>query len=411
MKKLLALGLAATIAVAGVGALAGCTEGDGELTVGFIALHDDNSTYDKNFLDAIREACENKGIDADHLFIKTGIPETQECYNAAADLVDQGCDVIFADSFGHESFMLQAAREFPDVEFCHATGTTAHTENVPNFHNAFAHIYQGRYLAGVAAGMKLVEMYEAGDVLDADNFDADDNIKIGYVGAYPYAEVVSGYTSFFLGARSVVEEETDISVSMEVTYTSSWYDLQAENDAARLLISRGAALISQHADSMGAPNACEDAGVPNVSYNGSTAASCPDTYIVSSRINWVPYFEYMIDCVANGETIDTDWTGTLETGSVVLTELGGAAAEGTAEKLAEVEAELRNGTLQVFDCSAFTVNGEHLTSYLADVDTDDAFTPDTEAIEDGVFYESRHRSAPYFDVRIDGITELTEANS
>ena len=411
MKKLLALGLAATIAVAGVGALAGCTEGDGELTVGFIALHDDNSTYDKNFLDAIREACENKGIDADHLFIKTGIPETQECYNAAADLVDQGCDVIFADSFGHESFMLQAAREFPDVEFCHATGTTAHTENVPNFHNAFAHIYQGRYLAGVAAGMKLVEMYEAGDVLDADNFDADDNIKIGYVGAYPYAEVVSGYTSFFLGARSVVEEETLISVSMEVTYTSSWYDLQAENDAARLLISRGAALISQHADSMGAPNACEDAGVPNVSYNGSTAASCPDTYIVSSRINWVPYFEYMIDCVANGETIDTDWKGTLETGSVVLTELGGAAAEGTAEKLAEVEAELRNGTLQVFDCSAFTVNGEHLTSYLADVDTDDAFTPDTEAIEDGVFYESRHRSAPYFDVRIDGITELTEANS
>ncbi len=411
MKKLLALGLAATIAVAGVGALAGCTEGDGELTVGFIALHDDNSTYDKNFLDAIREACENKGIDADHLIIKTGIPETQECYNAAADLVDQGCDVIFADSFGHESFMLQAAREFPDVEFCHATGTTAHTENVPNFHNAFAHIYQGRYLAGVAAGMKLVEMYEAGDVLDADNFDTDGNIKIGYVGAYPYAEVVSGYTSFFLGARSVVEEETLISVSMEVTYTSSWYDLQAENDAARLLISRGAALISQHADSMGAPNACEDAGVPNVSYNGSTAASCPDTYIVSSRINWVPYFEYMIDCVANGETIDTDWKGTLETGSVVLTELGGAAAEGTAEKLAEVEAELRNGTLQVFDCSAFTVNGEHLTSYLADVDTDDAFTPDTEAIEDGVFYESRHRSAPYFDVRIDGITELTEANS
>lgn len=410
MKKLLALGLAATIAVAGVGALAGCTQGDDELTVGFIALHDDNSTYDKNFLDAIREACANKGIDQDHLIIRTGIDETQECYDAAADLVDQGCDVIFADSFGHEQFMLQAAKEFPDVEFCHATGTLAHTENVANYHNAFASIYEGRYLAGVAAGMKLVEMEKAGEIKAA-NRDTDGNVKIGYVGAHPYAEVISGYTSFFLGVRSVVEEETEHSVVMEVTYTSSWYDLQAENDAARLLISRGAALISQHADSMGAPNACEDAGVPNVSYNGSTAASCPDTYIVSSRINWVPYFEYMIDCVANGETIDTDWTGTLETGSVVLTELGGAAAEGTAEKLAEVEAELRNGTLQVFDCSAFTVNGEHLTSYLADVDTDDAFTPDTEAIEDGVFYESRHRSAPYFDVRIDGITELTEANS
>ena len=407
MKKLLALGLAATIAVAGVGALAGCTEGDGELTVGFIALHDDNSTYDKNFLDAIREACENKGIDADHLIIKTGIPETQECYNAAADLVDQGCDVIFADSFGHESFMLQAAREFPDVEFCHATGTTAHTENVPNFHNAFAHIYQGRYLAGVAAGMKLVEMYEAGDVLDADNFDTDGNIKIGYVGAYPYAEVVSGYTSFFLGARETVEEATEnqVSVVMEVTYTSSWFDETKEREGANALIAKGCALISQHADSMGAPSACETAGVPNVSYNGSTAASCPKTYIISSRINWVPYFEYMIDCAMNGTEIAKDWTGTLENGAVALTEVGAAAAEGTAEKLAEVEAQLKSGELKVFDCSKFTVGGKTLTSYMADVDTDDNYTPDTEAIENGVFMESKFRSAPYFDVRIDGITE------
>ena len=407
MKKLLALGLAATVAVAGVGAIAGCTQGDDELTVGFIALHDDNSTYDKNFLDAIREACANKGIDQDHLIIRTGIDETQECYDAAADLVDQGCDVIFADSFGHEQFMLQAAKEFPDVEFCHATGTLAHTENVANYHNAFASIYEGRYLAGVAAGMKLVEMEKAGEI-EAANRDTDGNVKIGYVGAHPYAEVISGYTSFFLGVRSVVEEETEHSVVMEVTYTSSWYDLQAENDAARLLISRGAALISQHADSMGAPNACEDAGVPNVSYNGSTAASCPDTYIVSSRINWVPYFEYMIDCVANGETIDTDWTGTMQTGSVVLTEVGEAAAEGTQEKIDAVKAQLLAGTLHVFDTTKFTVGGEQLTSYMADVNTDDAYTPDTEAVADGYFHESEYRSAPYFDVRIDGITELTD---
>ena len=279
MKKLLALGLAATVAVAGIGALAGCSQGDDELTVGFIALHDDNSTYDKNFLDAIREACANKGIDSDHLIIKTGIDETQECYDAAADLVDQGCDVIFADSFGHEKFILQAAREFPEVEFCHATGTLAHTENVANFHNAFASIYEGRYLAGVAAGMKLVEMENANQ-LKAANYE-DGNVKIGYVGAYPYAEVVSGYTSFFLGVRSVVDEETDHSVVMEVTYTSSWFDESAESEAADTLIKRGAALISQHADSMGAPSACEAVGVPNVSYNGSTASACPDTYIIS----------------------------------------------------------------------------------------------------------------------------------
>ena len=436
MKKLLALGLAAAMTVTGACLLASCKEGGNtpggntpggntpggneqtSIKVGFIALHDENSTYDKNFIDAIEAACEKKGVE---LVMKTGIPEDNNCYDAAADLADQGCDVVFADSFGHEKFILQAAQEFPEVEFCHATGTLAHTAGVANHHNAFAHIYQGRYLAGVAAGMKLVEMHEAGE-LKANNYDADGNIKIGYVGAYPYAEVVSGYTSFFLGVRSIVEEETDISVSMEVTYTSSWFDETAESEGAKTLISRGAALISQHADSMGAPSACEAAGVPNVSYNGSTEASCPNTFIVSSYINWEPYFEYMIDCVMNGEEIAADWTGTLATDSVALTELGTAAAEGTAEKVAEVRAQLEAGTLNVFDCSKFTVtvtdeknvNAEvdengHLISYEADVDTDDAFTPDHEAIENGVFYESKHRSAPYFDVRIDGITELSES--
>ena len=409
MKKLLALGLAATVAVAGIGALAGCSQGDDELTVGFIALHDDNSTYDKNFLDEIREACANKGIDSDHLIIKTGIDETQECYDAAADLVDQGCDVIFADSFGHEKFVLQAAREFPEVEFCHATGTLANTENVANFHNAFASIYEGRYLAGVAAGMKLVEMENANQ-LKAANYDADGNVKIGYVGAYPYAEVVSGYTSFFLGVRSVVDEETDHSVVMEVTYTSPWFDESAESEAADTLIERGAALISQHADSMGAPSACEAAGVPNVSYNGSTASDCPKTYIISSRINWVPYFEYMIDCVKNDEAIDVDWTGTIATNSVVLTEVGAAAAEGTQAKIDEVKAKLQAGTLHVFDTSKFTVGGQTLTSYMADVNTDANYEKDTEAIKDGYFHESEYRSAPYFDIRIDGITELSSAS-
>ena len=402
------MGLAATVAVAGIGALAGCSQGDDELTVGFIALHDDKSTYDKNFLDAIREACANKGIDSDHLIIKTGIDETQECYDAAADLVDQGCDVIFADSFGHEKFVLQAAREFPEVEFCHATGTLAHTENVANFHNAFASIYEGRYLAGVAAGMKLVEMEKANQ-LKAANYE-DGNVKIGYVGAYPYAEVVSGYTSFFLGVRSVVDEETDHSVVMEVTYTSSWFDESAEREAASTLISNGAALISQHADSMGAPSACEKAGVPNVSYNGSTASDCEKTYIISSRINWVPYFEYMIDCVKNDKAIDVDWTGTIATNSVVLTEVGAAAAEGTQAKIDEVKAQLQAGTLHVFDTSKFTVGGQTLTSYMADVNTDANYEKDTEAIKDGYFHESEYRSAPYFDIRIDGITELSSAS-
>ena len=381
-----------------------------DMKVGFIFLHDENSTYDLNFMNGAKEACANLGLSDDQVIFRTNIPEGQECYDAAAELADAGCNVIFADSFGHEDFMIQAAKEFPEVQFCHATGTKAHTEGLANYHNEFASIYEGRYLAGVAAGLKLNEMIANGEF-------TEDEAKIGYVGAFTYAEVVSGYTSFFLGARSVCPTAT-----MEVTFTGSWYDETAEKEAANKLIGNGCKLISQHADSMGAPTACETAGVPNVSYNGSTEAACPNTFIVSSRINWAPYYEYAINAVMNGETIDADWTGTLATGSVVLTDINTAvAAEGTAEAIADATAKLESGELQVFDCSAFTVSGDnvtasmtvdadgHVTSYLADVDTDAAYTPDTEAVKDGYIHESEYRSAPYFTLQIDGITLLDTA--
>ena len=378
---------------------------DSGLKIGFIYLHDQNSTYDRNFMDGAKAACEKLGVT---YIEKVPIPEGNECYEAAADLVGQGCSLIFADSFGHEEFLIQAAEEFPDVEFCHATGTHAHTEGLDNFHNAFASIYEGRYLAGIAAGMKLNEMIDNGEF-------TKEEAKVGYVGAYTYAEVISGYTSFFLGVRSVCPTAT-----MEVQFTGSWYDETAEKNAAETLIQRGCKLLSQHADSMGAPTACEDAGIPDVSYNGSTAEACPNTFIVSSRINWEPYFEYIIDCVKNGKDIDTDWTGTLETGSVVLTDVNEkAAAKGTVEAIEEAKDKLEKGEINVFDVSAFTVtvnddkNGNatvdadgHLTGYQADVDTDDAFQGDTEVVKDGAFKESEYRSAPYFDIQIDGIELL-----
>ena len=376
-------------------------DGDAEadpIKVGFIFLHDENSTYDLNFINAANQACSELGLTEDQYILRVNVPEGQECYDAAAELVDEGCDIIFADSFGHEPFMLQAAQEFPEVQFCHSTGTRAHTAGVANYHNAFADIYQGRYLAGIAAGMKLNEMIEAGE------FTAEE-AKIGYVGAYTYAEVISGYTSFFLGARSVCP-----TVTMEVTFTSSWYDETAEKEGATLLINNGCKLISQHADSMGAPTACEEAGVPNVSYNGSTIDACPNTFIISSRIDWTPYYKLAIEAVMNGEAIPADWCGGIEEGSVVLTEVNEAvAAEGTAEAIAEAQAKLVAGELHVFDTSTFTVDGKTLTSYMADVDTDDAYAPDTEVISDGYFHESEYRSAPYFDLRIDGITLLDEA--
>ena len=398
MKKLLALILSVVLVLGMFVACGGDNADNGDsaaadLKVGFIFLHDENSTYDKNFMDAAKAACEEMNVQYAQ---KTQIPESKDCYDAAVELIEvDGCDIIFADSFGHESFLIDAAKKYPDVQFCHATGTQAHTAGVANFHNAFASIYEGRYLAGVAAGMKLNEMIEAGKI-------TADKAKMGYVGAFTFAEVMSGYTSFYLGAKSICP-----TVTMDVKFTGSWYDEQKEKEAAQALISGGCVLISQHADSMGAPTACETAGVPNVSYNGSTVAACPNTFIVSSRIDWTPYFKYMIKCVQDGEAIDVDWTGTIDTKSVVLTDVNEtAAAEGTAAKIEEVKAKLLDGSIKVFDTANWTVKGEKLTSYMADVDTDAAFEKDTEAIEDGVFYESKHRSAPYFDVEIDGITLL-----
>ena len=368
-----------------------------DFKIGYICLHDEKSTYDKNFLDAADEATKALGLKDDQVIIKTNIPEGKECYEAAVDLVDQGCDIVFANSFGHEDFMIQAAKEYPNVQFCHATGTKAHTEGLDNYHNAFASIYEGRFLAGVAAGLKLNEMIEAGEI-------TADQAKMGYVGAYTYAEVVSGYTSFYLGAKSVCP-----SVTMEVQFTGSWYDAVEEQNAAEALIANKCVLISQHADSMGAPGACEAAGVPNVSYNGATYESCPETFIVSSRINWAPYYNYIIKCWNTGEKIAADWCGGIAEGSVVLTGINeDVAAEGTYDKIVELKNKLVNGELKVFDTATFTVGGAKKDSYKADVDTDANYTPDTEVIENGSFEESKHRSAPYFDLRIDGIVLLNE---
>lgn len=390
-KKIVALVLVIALAASLAVALAACDNTSDQLTFGLICLHDENSTYDKNFIDAAREAADQMNA---KLIIRTGIPEGSECYEAAADLVDQGCDVIFADSFGHEDHMIRAAKEFPEVQFCHATGTKAHTENLSNFHNAFASIYEGRYLAGIVAGYELEEMIESGEI-------STDQAKMGYVGAFPTAEVVSGFTSFYLGAKSVCE-----SVTMEVRYTNSWYSPELEEAAARALVSRGAKLISQHADSNGAPNACEDLEVPNVTYN--IAFSQNDYYLVGSTINWAPYFVYMMECVRDGKAIDTDWTGTLATGSVELLAYGQDVSQEVKDAVQTALEGLENGTIKVFDCSTFTVNGESLTSYLADVDTDADSVHETEVIvRDGdVYYfnESVERSAPYFDIIIDGIT-------
>ena len=396
MKKILALVLALALCLTAFSVMAEGTKVKiGKVKIGFIFLHDENSTYDLNFINGAKEACEKLGVE---YVLKTNIGESEDCYNTAADLADDGCNIVFADSFGHEDYMIQAAKEYPNVQFCHATGTKAHTEGLANFHNAFASIYEGRFLGGIAAGLKLNQLIEEGKI-------TADQAKLGYIGAYTYAEVISGYTSFFLGARSVCPTAT-----MEVTFTGSWYDPTLEQEGAIKLINDNCVVISEHADSMGAPTEFQKNGIPFVFYNGSAAEACPDTYIVASRINWEPYFEFIINAVANGEEIPADWTGTIATGSVVLAELNeAAAAPGTKEAIEEATAKLASGELKVFDTATFTKDGAALESYQADVDTDAAYTPDTEVIADGYFHESEFRSAPYFDIQIDGITLLDTA--
>ena len=353
-----------------------------DFKIGFICLHDESSTYDLNFINAVLRYQEALGLSNSQVIIKRNIEETEKCYEAAEDLVAQGCKIIFANSFGHEPYIAQAAEAFPEVQFCHATGVTAADKGLANFHNAFASIYEGRFLAGIAAGLKLNEMIEAGTI-------TAEQAKMGYVGAYTYAEVISGYTSFYLGAKSVCP-----SVTMDVQFTGSWYDVTAEKNAAEALLARNCVLISQHADSMGAPGACEAAGVPNVSYNGSTYDACPETFIISSAINWAPYYVYITKCYVNNEEIATNWCGGIEEGSVVLTGINlDVAAEGTVEAINDAIAKLKNGSLKVFAADTFTVGGAAVENAL---------------IFDGYFHESEAISAPSFDLRIDGITLLNE---
>ena len=387
-----------------------------KLKVGLILVGEAADAYNKNHIDGMREACQKNGMDYDsQVVVKANITEDSTCADAINELLDAGCNAIFADSFGHEQYMEEAAPDHPDVQFCHATGYQGATDTLDNTHNYFAKIFEARYLAGIAAGLKLNEMIDSGKI-------TADKAKMGYVGAFTYAEVISGYTSFFLGARSVCP-----TVTMDVTFTGSWYDETLEKEGAEKLIQGGCKLISQHADSLGAPTACENAGVPNVSYNGSTKDSCPNTFIVSSRIDWAPYYEMCIKAVMDGTEIPADWTGTLATGSVVLTDVNEtAAAAGTAEAIAAATEKLEKGEIHVFDCANFTTKVDdkvntfkadylkldeagHITSYMADVDTDAAYTGDTEVIKDGYFAESEFRSAPYFDLQIDGINLLDTA--
>lgn len=400
MKKFLALMLALVM----VFALAACGDsgekstptpdagGDtADIKVGVILLHNENIGYDFAHITGVKAAMETLNLTDDQVIWKYDIPEDEKCYDAAIDLVEQGCNIIFANSFGHESYMWQAAQEYPEVLFCHASGQSAHKSELNNVFNYFTKIYESRYVSGVVAGMKLKELMDNGEVTEP---------HVGYVGAYPYAEVVSGYTSFFLGVQSIVPE-----AYMDVIYTNSWADQTAEAEAANSLMASGCVIISQHADTTGAPSAVQSAyesgkTVFCVGYNVDMLSAAPDAALTSAQNNWGVVYTSLIKGAMNGEELPKDTSAGYTTDGVMISVLGPNCAEGTSDKVAEVESALRDGSLNVFDCSTWTVGGESLDSY----DQSYGFEG-TQLIWDGYFHESEVIAAPLFDIRIDGITE------
>ena len=369
-----------------------------DIKIGAIYIGDENEGYTAAHMNGLKAAMANLNIPEDCYIEYTVIPEDNTCYDKCVDLAEAGCNLIFTNSYGHQTYTQQAANEYPEVQFVALTGDLAALSGLPNLKNAFPHTFESRYVSGVVAGMKLKELMDAGEVTDP---------YVGYVGAFPYAEVVSGYTAFFLGVRSIVPE-----AHMDVQYTNSWFDLTKEAEAANALIARGCVIISQHADSTGAPSACEAAlaegtTVYCVGYNIDMLSVAPTAALTSATNNWVKFYEYALTQVLNGEDIKTDWSEGYANDAVAITELGASCAAGTAEKVDEVIAGIKDGSLQVFDTASFTVGGEVVTSAMA-IDTDGDWVNDTaEAIIDGAFVESYHRAAPYFALRIDGITELT----
>ena len=393
MKRILALILVLSLVAA---LFVGCGGGeeaatDGKvLKVGMVCIGDENDQgYTYNFYRAkedVTERMKAKGVTIDWQ-IMTNIGEDDSCTEACIELAEGGCKIVICNSYGHEPYMLKVAPDYPDVHFIGCTNLNSQFAGLANCHNAFADIYEGRYVAGVVAGLKVKELIDNGTITPAE-------AKMGYVGAFPFAEVISGFTAFYLGARSIVPE-----VTMNVKYVSSWSDATAEGNAAQALCDEGCVLISQHSDNTTPATVAQQNGVFHVGYNNDMTAVAPEASLISSRIDWTVYFEYLFDTVLAGNSPAKDWTAGMAEGAVVVTELNTKiAAPGTAEKMAEVIAGLGNGSINVF-AGPWTGTG---TAYGADA-------PDTKIMPEGEWFKEsdvagNQTSAPYFYWIIDGIT-------
>ena len=342
-----------------------------DLKIGLILVGEIAHAYDKNHIEGMQSACEILGLDYDsQVIVKTNIGEDSGCADAISELIDAGCQVIVADSFGHETYIEEAAADHPDVEFLHATGYQGATDGLDNTHNYFVHAYQGWYLAGIIAGLKT------------------ETNQLGMVGALPYAEVISGFTAFYLGAKSVNPD-----VTMLVNYIHDWGDATKEATNAQSLIDQGCDVISQQTDTSAPATTAEANGVFVIGYNDDMIPAAPNAALTSVRFDWGVYYTYALGCILNGEAIDQDWCGTYAEGACYPSEYNEAILpEGAQEAVEAAAAGIAGGSIQVF---AGPLHG-------VDADGNELNLAEGEA-----YIENETSSAPSFAYIIDGITVLS----
>lgn len=399
MKKTLAIALALLICCTSLFAQganeAAAAEASTATKVGFVVIADENDQgYTYNFMRGMNAAIDQlkaDGYDVE-LSVIRNINEDAGCVDANYSLAAEGCKIIFNNSYGFEQYMQQAADEFPEVTFISLTNCNSQIDGRDNTYNAFARIYEGRYIAGIAAGMKLQQMIDEGDI-------TAEEAVVGYVGAFSYAEVISGMSAYFLGIRSVCPSAT-----MIVQFVGSWSDPTLEAEAAQALIDNGAVLISQHSDNTTPATTAQRNGVFHTGYNNDMTGVAPEASLLSCRIDWTKYFYTFVANYIDGVENPSDYTGTMADGEVVVTELNTAiAAPGTQEAMDAAAAALADGSLHVFDISKFTIGGQTPTNEMM---YDSFAAIQGNATYDGYFHESELQSAPVFVGQIDGITWL-----
>lgn len=349
-----------------------------DLKIGFVHISDPSDKgYTYNHDLGTQKMVKDLGLNEDQIINKYYTAEGDATTTALQELVDQGCQIIFATSFGFEPYVVEMAKAHPEIQFCHATGEQAAEVNLPNYHNYFTGIHEVRYLTGIAAGMKLNELGEA---------------KLGYVAAFPYAECISAYSAFYLGAKSVCPEAT-----MDVIYTQQWNDPTTEAQVAKTLIDSGCKVISQHSDSTAPATTAEKNGAFQVGYNSDMIDAAPNASLISARSDWGIYLEYAVQCMIDGKAIDTDWCQGLAEGAVYVSSLNtDIAAEGTQEAIDEATEKIKSGELHVF---AGPLTGKAVDG-----------GEDLNLAEGEYFHESEERSAPSFAYIVDGITEVSGSN-